>query len=71
MPGWKAKGWKLASGGPVKNESDFKELDGVIRANNDMSIKWTYVQAHNGILGNERADALANEGARIFKMNRQ
>lgn len=39
VKGWKAKGWKLASGEPVKNETDFRELD---RLYNDdsMDIKW-------------------------------
>lgn len=37
--GWKRKGWKLADGSKVKNETDFKELD---RLYNDesMEIKW-------------------------------
>lgn len=39
VKGWKAKGWKLANGEPVKNETDFRELD---RLYNDDSIdiKW-------------------------------
>lgn len=90
VKGWKAKGWKLANGEPVKNETDFRELD---RLYNDDSIdiKWVgdglsvnfvfnyhicsldsifykqnYVKAHNGTLGNERADQLAKDGAAMY-----
>ncbi|XP_011562786.3 ribonuclease H1 [Plutella xylostella] len=60
MPGWKKKGWKLASGEPVKNEKDFKELDSV---QSKIAVKWVYVEAHKGIHGNEMADQLAKDGA--------
>ncbi|XP_075984704.1 ribonuclease H1-like [Anticarsia gemmatalis] len=60
MPGWKRKGWKLQSGEPVKNETDFKDLDSV---QNKLQIKWNYVEAHCGIHGNEMADQLAKAGA--------
>ncbi|XP_028164561.1 ribonuclease H1-like [Ostrinia furnacalis] len=60
MPGWKRKGWKLQSGEPVKNETDFKDLDSV---QNKLDIKWNYVEAHRGIHGNEMADQLAKAGA--------
>ncbi|XP_077288322.1 ribonuclease H1 [Arctopsyche grandis] len=60
MPNWKRKGWKLANGEPVKNEIDFKDLDKSIKL---LDIKWVYVTAHKGILGNERADQLARDGA--------
>ncbi|KAI8430090.1 hypothetical protein MSG28_000511 [Choristoneura fumiferana] len=60
IPGWKRRGWKLASGEPVKNEADFRELDSV---QNKLEIKWNYVKAHDGLHGNEMADKLAKEGA--------
>lgn len=40
LPGWKQRGWKLASGGPVKNIIDFKELDELMLKQNQMQIKW-------------------------------
>lgn len=40
MPGWIRKGWKVASGGAVKNEIDFKELNALLQANQTMQIKW-------------------------------
>lgn len=60
ITGWKRKGWKLQSGEPVKNETDFKDLDSV---QNKIQIKWNYVEAHRGIHGNEMADQLAKAGA--------
>lgn len=62
--GWKRKGWKLASGEPVKNEKDFKELDSL---QHKLQIKWNYVEAHRGIHGNEMADQLAKAGAAMYK----
>lgn len=69
MPAWKRRGWKLATGQPVKNVIDFKELNELLEQTN-MSIKWNYVPAHTGVLGNERADALAKKGGEIFKQQR-
>lgn len=63
MPAWKRKGWKLASGEPVKNEKDFKDLDSV---RHKLQIKWNYVEAHKGIHGNEMADELAKAGAVMY-----
>lgn len=66
MAGWKKRGWKLAGGGPVKNEIDFKKLDAVITENPSVEIRWNYVPAHTGIFGNERADELAKEGGQSY-----
>lgn len=67
MSNWKKRNWRLASGGPVKNESDFRQLDQTIANNSNIQIEWKYVPAHIGILGNERADELAREGAQAYK----
>lgn len=64
IPGWKRKGWKLASGEPVKNEKDFKELDSL---QHKLNVKWNYVEAHRGVYGNEMADQLAKAGAAMYK----
>ncbi|XP_013193139.2 ribonuclease H1 [Amyelois transitella] len=66
MPGWKQNGWTLKSGGPVKNQSDFRELD---RAQSNLDVEWRYVEAHQGIHGNEMADQLAKEGASRYQGN--
>lgn len=67
MANWKKKNWKLSNGGAVKNEQDFKQLDSVMKNNAFMKIKWKYVPAHTGILGNERADELARQGAQSYQ----
>lgn len=71
MKGWKSRGWKKADGKVVLNVIDFQELDEAIESNRQMTIKWQYVTAHKGILGNERADELAKRGAQQFKFERR
>lgn len=61
--GWKRNGWKTAAKQPVKNAELWRELDGLV-AQHDVSWKW--VKGHAGHPGNERADALANQGAAQF-----
>lgn len=34
----------------------------------DIQIKWNHVDAHCGILGNERADQLARKGSEMYRM---
>ena len=57
--GWKKNGWKTADRKPVKNADLWRELD-VLAARH--RIRWHWVRGHNDHPGNERADALANEG---------
>ena len=54
---WKLKGWKTASGKPVKNSELWGGLDAVCRRH---TVEWRWVRGHTGNPGNERADALAN-----------
>ena len=54
---WKLKGWKTASGKPVKNSELWEDLDAVCRR---YTVEWRWVRGHTGNPGNERADALAN-----------
>lgn len=70
MSGWKKRDWTLASGGPVKNRTDFMELDREMNTGN-MSIKWNHVDAHSGIVGNERADQLARKGSEMYRAERR
>uniref|UniRef100_A0AAG5DGS4 Ribonuclease H1 n=1 Tax=Anopheles atroparvus TaxID=41427 RepID=A0AAG5DGS4_ANOAO len=70
LPGWKRRNWTLASGGPVKNKTDFQELEGELSAG-DIEIKWNHVDAHCGILGNERADELARKGTQMYRTMRK
>lgn len=68
MKNWKKKNWRLSSGGAVKNEVDFRQLDRIIERNPQLEIRWQYVPAHTGIRGNERADELARQGAQLYRI---
>jgi len=61
IPGWKAKGWRTASKQPVKNVDLWQQLDQLVQESGHR-IDWRWVRGHNGDPGNERADALANQG---------
>ncbi|KAI8037136.1 ribonuclease H1 [Drosophila gunungcola] len=63
---WKRRDWKLKNNQPVKNVVDFKELDELLH-NNNIAVKWNYVEAHKGIEGNEMADKLARQGSALYK----
>lgn len=59
--GWKARGWRTAAKQPVKNADLWQKLDAVVSSSGHR-IDWRWVKGHNGDPGNERADALANQG---------
>lgn len=62
---WEAKGWKNSAGRPVENRDLIEPILARIRER-DMARARTHivwVKAHNGNIGNEAADRLANEGA--------
>ncbi len=61
LPGWKAKGWKTAAKQPVKNVDLWQQLDALVNSG-EHKIDWRWVKGHAGDPGNERADALANQG---------
>ena len=61
IAGWKAKGWKTAAKQPVKNVDLWQRLDTLV-ATSGHTIDWRWVKGHAGDPGNERADALANQG---------
>ncbi len=56
---WKRRGWRTADNKPVKNVDLWERLDAQVQAHN---IEWCWVKGHSGDPGNERADALANQG---------
>lgn len=57
--GWKARGWKTAAKGPVKNADLWRELDAAAGRH---QVKWLWVRGHSGHPENERADELARRG---------
>ncbi len=59
LPGWKRKDWQTADKKPVKNVELWRELDALATARK-VTMEW--VKGHAGHPGNERADALSNEG---------
>jgi len=67
IEGWKAKGWRNSAKKPVKNADLWQALDLAV-AKHD--IDWRWVKGHAGDPGNERADALANQGMAIYKPSR-
>lgn len=57
--GWKRNGWLNSAKKPVVNADLWRALD---EAAAPHTIDWRWVKGHAGDEGNERADALANEG---------
>ncbi len=57
--GWKKRGWRTADKKPVKNDDLWRRLDELAGQH---KVEWIWVRGHNGNLGNERADELANRG---------
>jgi ribonuclease HI len=62
--GWKKKGWMTAAKQPVKNADLWRELDTLV-SQSSHKIDWRWVKGHAGDPGNERADALANQGVAL------
>lgn len=56
LRGWRSRGWKTASGNPVKNIELVKKLADLC---NKHTVVWKWVKGHNGDLLNEKADELA------------
>lgn len=61
---WRRKGWRSASGSPVKNRDLWEELDGLARRHR---VRWEWIRGHNGHPENERADALARQAVREMR----
>ena len=59
--GWKAQGWCKSRGKPVANAEPWKRLDELASVH---EVEWVWVRGHTGEAGNERADQLANLGAK-------
>jgi ribonuclease HI len=61
---WRRKGWKTASGTPVKNRDLWEELE-TLAGKHQLRFEW--IRGHNGHPENERADALAREAIRTLE----
>ncbi len=56
MRNWKENGWKTKAKTDVKNKDLWEKLSGQI---DSKDIEWKFVEGHRGVLGNERADDIA------------
>ena len=63
--GWKRNGWKTAAKKPVKNDELWKRL---LAALEPHDVSWYWVKGHDGHPENERADELAREGMKPYKV---
>lgn len=61
LPKWKLNGWRTSDKKPVKNADLWQRLDAATKQH---QVQWLWVKGHAGDPGNERADALANQGMR-------
>jgi ribonuclease HI len=59
LPRWKRNGWLTTDKKPVKNADLWRRLDAAASRH---EVRWFWVKGHAGHPGNERADALANQG---------
>lgn len=59
--GWKKRNWRTATGGEVRNQDLWAEID---RLASYFNIKWIWVRGHDGNSWNEHVDRLAQAAAR-------
>jgi ribonuclease HI len=64
---WKKNNWRTSSNQPVKNKDLWERLDSLNIDKFSNSVRFEWVPAHTGIVGNERADSLANGKAHDYK----
>jgi ribonuclease HI len=57
LPNWKERAWRTADKKPVKNVDLWQALDA---ARAPHRVRWQWVRGHDGNVGNEHVDALAN-----------
>jgi ribonuclease HI len=57
LPQWKRRNWRTADKKPVKNVDLWQALD---EARTPHQVTWKWVRGHDGNVGNEHVDALAN-----------
>jgi len=63
--GWQRNGWRTGKKEPVKNQDLWQRLLAAIaRHQSAGGVEWHWTKGHAGDPANERADKLANQGAR-------
>jgi ribonuclease HI len=63
IPVWQSNEWKNT---PRIFDSILREISKILEEKK-LKITWTWIKSHNGNVGNERADQLADQGARDAK----
>lgn len=66
MDNWKRKNWKTSTGKPVANRDLWEALDRELQSHR---VVWEWVRGHQGHVGNERADELANRGVESITLS--
>ena len=69
VAGWRRKGWRTASGGPVQNLALVQGIDRAI-AGRGGPVTFGWVRGHRGDRFNELADGFAGEAARAAQAGR-
>ncbi|WP_029254085.1 ribonuclease H family protein [Paraoerskovia marina] len=69
LEGWRRKGWKTASGSPVKNLELVQLIDRAI-SEREGPVRFRWVRGHVGNPFNERADQLAGHAAQDWASGR-
>ncbi|MHA7133903.1 ribonuclease H family protein [Oerskovia turbata] len=69
LDGWKRKGWRTASGSPVKNLELVQGIEAAIQARTG-PVRFRWVRGHVGNHFNERADQLAGLAAQDWAAGR-
>ena len=69
VAGWRRKGWRTASGGPVQNLALVQGIDRAI-AERPGPVTFAWVRGHDGDRFNEEADRLAGLAAREAQAGR-
>ncbi len=59
LHGWRARGWKTATGQDVLNRDLWEQLSSLVQARGKGGVAWHWVRGHVGTPGNERADAIS------------
>jgi ribonuclease HI len=64
MKGWKKKGWKTMNGTAVANQDLLQQIDQLM---SQIDVRFEKVQGHSNDYGNDQADFLAREGAKLYR----
>jgi ribonuclease HI len=61
VAGWRKRGWRTATGGPVLNQDLWEALAALVGSR----VTWEWVRGHSGHRENERVDELARAQAQV------